>query len=164
MRMRQMMLAVVLVGSVVSTGCGGMLHVGGIIKVHLPTISSIPSWVAQDEGVVVYDAPSSTLRVHIGPTGYRDASTQRMECSIQARHVMAVYMGWLSTQATTIRITTKGETTELTTGSGQGVTGYKVGRVVSINTYYEGGDYMDPIIHCVGIVKVEPTTPTTPVE
>lgn len=164
MRMRQMMLAVVLVGSVVSTGCGGMLHVGGVIKVHLPTISSIPSWVAQDEGVVVYDAPSSTLRVHIGPSGYRDASMQRMECSIQARHVMAVYMGWLSTQATTTESTTNGTTTTITTTRHRGATGHKHGTGTRIELYYEGGDYMNPVIHCLGIVKVEPTTPTTPVE
>tara|TARA_B100001765_G_scaffold213019_1_gene178102 strand:- start:2704 stop:3186 length:483 start_codon:yes stop_codon:yes gene_type:complete len=160
MRMRQMMLAVVLVGSVVSTGCGGMLHVGGVIKVRLPTTSSIPSWMAQDEGVVVYDAPSSTLRVHIGPTGYRDAGMQRVVCAEEARIAMALYMGWASTDTTTTESTTNGTTTT-TTATRHQIT---MKKPVSINIYHEGGDYMNPVIHCVGIVKVEPTTPTTPVE
>lgn len=151
--MRQMMLMVVLMVMVLSTGCG-VRRASDVIKAY-STTSNMPSWMLQDEGVVVHDVPSSTLMVHIGPSGIREVSMQRLVCSNRARNIMAAYMGWASTHATTT-INTEGETTTTTTSGGhQIVTGYHIGRRVTIQTYYEGG-YMDPTVHCVGIVKIKP--------
>ena len=158
MMMRQMMVLMVLAGSVVSTGCG-VCRIGDVIKAYTTTTSSMPSWMAQEEGVVVHDVPSSTLRVHIGPSGIQDVGMQRMVCANRARHAMAVYMGWASTQATT----TRSGTSTTTTTRHQITMGHDVGRTVNVNMYYDG-DHMLPVIHCVGIVKVKPTTSTTPVE
>ena len=154
MKMRQMMLLMVVGVGMMSTGC---TSVRGMHASLFPTptpADSVPHWMSQPEDEVVLDKLTGTLRVHIDASRWSDPSMQRSICALEARHTMAVYMGWANVQTTT----TGGKTTTKT----QFKMGHTYNRVVDVEYWTE--DFMNPYYHCVGIVKIKASTPTTPVK